>query len=118
MTKDTATSEDTAEDDTEDNGDAYLVEPLHATSVVNKFTGTFGASHDTDKLTSTILALNHFVIEDTACLLAFAQYTYLGPDNQLFIYLANFHLTILTIPSDFLSDNVAGVGSEQIFNLN
>ncbi|KAJ6580936.1 kinase-like domain-containing protein [Mycena capillaripes] len=70
---DISTSEDTTEDNTEDDGDAYLVEPLRATSVVNKFTGTFSASRDTDKLTSTILAFNHFVIEDTACLLAFAD---------------------------------------------
>ncbi|KAJ7619919.1 kinase-like domain-containing protein [Mycena polygramma] len=52
---------------------AYLVEPLRGSSVVNKFTGTFGASIDTDKLTSTVLAFNHFVMHDTACLLAVAD---------------------------------------------
>jgi hypothetical protein len=53
--------------------ESYLVEPLRATSVVNKFTGTFGASQDTDKLTFTILAFHHFIMHETACLLAFAD---------------------------------------------
>ncbi|KAJ7780717.1 hypothetical protein DFH07DRAFT_707427, partial [Mycena maculata] len=61
-----------ANDETE-LADAYLVELLRASSVVQKFTGTFGASQDTDKLTCTILAFNHFIMEDTACLLAFAD---------------------------------------------
>ncbi|KAJ7174850.1 kinase-like domain-containing protein [Mycena filopes] len=51
---------------------AYLVEPLRS-SVVQKYTGTFGASTAKDKLTSTILAFSHFVMEDTACLLAVAD---------------------------------------------
>ncbi|KAK6972171.1 Atypical/Alpha protein kinase [Favolaschia claudopus] len=59
-------------DDDEDE-DAYLIEPMRTTSVVNKFTGTFGASRDTDKLTLTILAFNHFIMHDTACLLAYAD---------------------------------------------
>ncbi|KAJ6448388.1 kinase-like domain-containing protein [Mycena sanguinolenta] len=62
-----------ADDNNDDKGDTYLIEPLRATSVVNKFTGTFGASHDTDKLTYTILAFNHFILQDTACLLAYAD---------------------------------------------
>ncbi|KAJ7887151.1 hypothetical protein B0H13DRAFT_2342516 [Mycena leptocephala] len=53
--------------------ESYLVEPLRATSVVNKFTRTFGASQDTDKLTFTILAFHHFIMHETACLLAFAD---------------------------------------------
>ena len=52
--------------------EAYLVEPLRS-SVVTKFTGTLGSSGATDKLTSTILAFSHFVMENTACLLAFAD---------------------------------------------
>jgi hypothetical protein len=69
----TSETEDEAEDEAEDSSDVYLVEPLRSSSVVKKFTGTFGASHDTDKLTYTILAFNHFIMQDTACLLAFAD---------------------------------------------
>ncbi|KAJ7456354.1 hypothetical protein B0H11DRAFT_2244038 [Mycena galericulata] len=58
---------------TEAEADAYLVEPMRASSVVKKFTGTFGSCQDTDKLTCTILAFNHFIMQDTACLLAFAD---------------------------------------------
>ncbi|KAJ6500764.1 kinase-like domain-containing protein [Mycena sanguinolenta] len=68
-----------AADNTTSDGNApdvvesYLIEPFRNSSVVHKFTGTFGASLDTDKLTSTILAFNHYIMEDTACLLAFAD---------------------------------------------
>ncbi|KAF7368975.1 Atypical/Alpha protein kinase [Mycena venus] len=62
-----------ANDDDAPDADSYLVEPLRTSSVVHKFTGTFGASRGTDKLTSTILAFNHYCMEDTACLLAFAD---------------------------------------------
>ncbi|KAJ7020146.1 kinase-like domain-containing protein [Mycena alexandri] len=66
-------SDDTVEDDNdEDCGFAYLVEPLRSTTVT-KFTGTFGASTATDKLTSTVLAFSHYVMQDTACFLAFAD---------------------------------------------
>ncbi|KAJ7768101.1 kinase-like domain-containing protein [Mycena maculata] len=64
---------DSDANDETDLADAYLVEPLRASSVVQKFTGTFGASQDTDKLTCTILAFNHFIMEDTACSVAFAD---------------------------------------------
>jgi hypothetical protein len=62
-----------SDDNTPDIVDSYLIEPLRTSSVVHKFTGTFGASLDTDKLTSTILAFNHYIMEDTACLMAFAD---------------------------------------------
>ncbi|KAJ7652423.1 kinase-like domain-containing protein [Mycena polygramma] len=52
--------------------DAYLVEPIRS-SVVTKFTGTLGSSAATDQLSSTVLAFSHFVLEKTACLLAFAD---------------------------------------------
>ncbi|KAJ7025599.1 adaptin N terminal region-domain-containing protein [Mycena alexandri] len=66
-------SDDTVEDDNdEDCGFTYLVEPLRSTTVT-KFTGTFGASTATDKLTSTVLAFSHYVMQDTACFLAFAD---------------------------------------------
>ncbi|KAJ6567493.1 kinase-like domain-containing protein, partial [Mycena sp. CBHHK59/15] len=51
----------------------YLVEPLRTSSVVTKFTGTLGSSAATDKLTSTVLAFSHFVLETTACLMSFAD---------------------------------------------
>ncbi|KAJ7126923.1 kinase-like domain-containing protein [Mycena epipterygia] len=53
--------------------DALLVEPFRTSSVVTKFSGTLGSSVATDKLTSTVLAFSHFVLENTACLLAFAD---------------------------------------------
>ncbi|KAJ7237664.1 hypothetical protein C8J57DRAFT_1529215 [Mycena rebaudengoi] len=53
-------------------GDTYLIEPLRST-VITKFTGTFGSSCDTNKLSSTILAFGHFILEATACALAFAD---------------------------------------------
>lgn len=53
--------------------DAHLVEPFRTSSVVTKFSGTLGSSVATDKLTSTVLAFSHFVLENTACLLAFAD---------------------------------------------
>ncbi|KAJ7812767.1 hypothetical protein B0H13DRAFT_1925939 [Mycena leptocephala] len=52
--------------------EAYLVEPLRS-SVVTKSTGTLGSSGATGKLTSTVLAFSHFVMEKTACLLALAD---------------------------------------------
>ncbi|KAJ7752843.1 hypothetical protein DFH07DRAFT_774354 [Mycena maculata] len=64
---------DSEANDETDLADAYLVEPLRASSVVQKFTGTFGASQDTDKLTCTMLVFNHFIMADTVCSLAFAN---------------------------------------------
>jgi hypothetical protein len=55
------------------DSDAYLVEPFRTSSVVTKFTGTLGSSAATDKLSSTVLAFSHFVLEQTACLMAFAD---------------------------------------------
>ncbi|KAJ7499863.1 kinase-like domain-containing protein [Mycena latifolia] len=48
----------------------YLVEPLRTSSVVTKFTGTFGSTQDRDKVSATILAFAHFVLQQTACRLA------------------------------------------------
>ncbi|KAJ7653488.1 hypothetical protein B0H17DRAFT_957441, partial [Mycena rosella] len=45
----------------------YLVEPLRSTSVVRKFSGTLGATQDTDKLALTILSFSHFMLDVTAC---------------------------------------------------
>jgi hypothetical protein len=71
-------------------GDTYLIEPLRST-VITKFTGTFGSSSDTNKLSSTILAFGHFILEATACALAFAdlQGDYC-PFFHLFIYISSF----------------------------
>jgi hypothetical protein len=51
----------------------YLVEPLRASTAVVKFSGTFGASKKSDKLSATITAFSHFIAEKTACQLIFAD---------------------------------------------
>jgi hypothetical protein len=48
----------------------YLVEPFRSSSVVRKFSGTLGATVDSDKLAMTILAFSHFILERTACTMA------------------------------------------------
>lgn len=45
---------------------AYLVEPLRSSSVVTKFSGTLGTNNHTDKLSATISAFAHFVMNHTA----------------------------------------------------
>ncbi|KAJ7812340.1 hypothetical protein B0H13DRAFT_1926162 [Mycena leptocephala] len=55
--------------DSVDNS-TYLVEPFHSSSVVRKFSGTLGATVDSDKLAMTILAFSHFILERTACTMA------------------------------------------------
>ncbi|KAJ7099754.1 kinase-like domain-containing protein [Mycena epipterygia] len=45
----------------------YLVEPLRSSSVVRKFSGTLGATSDSDKLALTMLSFSHFIMECTAC---------------------------------------------------
>ncbi|KAJ7739190.1 kinase-like domain-containing protein, partial [Mycena metata] len=78
-------ADDMIEDDEDDGGFAYLVEPLR-TSTVTKFTGTFGASTATDKLTSTVLAFSHYVMQDTACFLAFADLQGSRHDGSLVLF--------------------------------
>ncbi|KAJ7698651.1 kinase-like domain-containing protein, partial [Mycena rosella] len=51
----------------------YLVEPLRTSSVVTKFTGTFGLTQEHDKVSATILAFSHFVLQQTACRIAMAD---------------------------------------------
>ena len=52
----------------------YLVEPLRASSAVLKFSGTLGQrTRSGDKRTATILALSHFVVDNTACKYMFAD---------------------------------------------
>lgn len=62
-----------AEEEDEAEPEPYLVEPLRTSSVVQKFTGTFGSTQDTDKLSATILTFSHFVLQQTACRLAMAD---------------------------------------------
>ncbi|KAJ7105099.1 hypothetical protein C8R43DRAFT_963680 [Mycena crocata] len=58
---DLITESSAAEDD--ESAVTYLVEPLRSTSVVRKFSGTLGATQDTDKLALTMLAFSHFIME-------------------------------------------------------
>lgn len=51
----------------------YLVEPLRATTSVVKFSGTFGASNRSNKLSATMTAFAHFIANKTACQLIFAD---------------------------------------------
>ena len=51
----------------------YLVEPLRATTSVVKFSGTFGTSNKSDKLSATMTAFAHFIADKTACQLIFAD---------------------------------------------
>ncbi|KAJ7835683.1 hypothetical protein B0H13DRAFT_1913468 [Mycena leptocephala] len=55
--------------DSVDNS-TYLVEPFRSSSVVRKFSGTLGATVDSDKLAMTILAFSHFILERTTCMMA------------------------------------------------
>ena len=45
----------------------YLVEPCCISTAVQKFSGTLGVSNQPDKLSATIMAFSHFVIQETAC---------------------------------------------------
>jgi len=45
----------------------YLVEPHRISTAVQKFLGTLGISNWPDKLSVTIMAFSHFVIQETAC---------------------------------------------------
>ena len=45
----------------------YLVEPHHISTAIQKFLGTLGVSNRPDKLSATIMAFSHFVIQETAC---------------------------------------------------
>ena len=45
----------------------YLVEPRRISTAVRKFSGTLGVSNRPDKLSATIMAFSHFVIQETAC---------------------------------------------------
>ncbi|KAJ7289625.1 kinase-like domain-containing protein, partial [Mycena rebaudengoi] len=60
-------------EDDSDEEDAYLIEPLRTSSVVTKYTGTFGSTRESDKLSATILTFGHYIMHDTACLMAFAD---------------------------------------------
>ncbi|KJA24709.1 hypothetical protein HYPSUDRAFT_53522 [Hypholoma sublateritium FD-334 SS-4] len=51
----------------------YLVKPLRATTSVVKFSGTFGVSTKSDKLSATMTAFAHFIADNTACQLIFAD---------------------------------------------
>ncbi|KAJ7147568.1 hypothetical protein C8R43DRAFT_1129800 [Mycena crocata] len=62
---DLITESSAAEDD--ESAVTYLVEPLRSTSVVRKFSGTLGATQDTDKLALTMLAFSHFIMEFRVC---------------------------------------------------
>ncbi|KAJ7087652.1 kinase-like domain-containing protein [Mycena belliarum] len=55
------------EDSDDDEPTTYLVEPFRSTSVVRKFSGTLGATQDTDKMALTMLSFSHFIMEFTAC---------------------------------------------------
>ncbi|KAJ7432082.1 kinase-like domain-containing protein [Mycena galericulata] len=53
---------------------AYLVEPLRSSTMVEKFSGTIGGSDNTpNKLFSTMSAFTHYILEKTACRLAFTD---------------------------------------------
>ena len=45
----------------------YLVEPHRISTAIRKFSGTLGVSNRPDKLSATIMAFSHFVIQETAC---------------------------------------------------
>ncbi|KAJ7264827.1 hypothetical protein C8J57DRAFT_1512195 [Mycena rebaudengoi] len=60
-------------EDDSDEEDAYLIEPLRTSSIVTKYTGTFGSTRESDKLSATILTFGHYIMHDTACLMAFAD---------------------------------------------
>ncbi|TRM66468.1 kinase-like domain-containing protein [Schizophyllum amplum] len=51
----------------------FLVEPLRASVVVQKYSGTLTTTTDRSPLISTIMALSHFVIHTTAAQFAFAD---------------------------------------------
>ncbi|KAL0952448.1 hypothetical protein HGRIS_006717 [Hohenbuehelia grisea] len=51
----------------------YLVEPRRTSTSVTKFSGTFGLRSRNDKLTATLMAFNHFVLQQTACQYSFAD---------------------------------------------
>ncbi|KAJ7071775.1 kinase-like domain-containing protein, partial [Mycena belliarum] len=52
----------------------YLVEPLRSSTAVEKFSGTIGGSdNSTNKISSTMTALTHYILQSTACRLAFTD---------------------------------------------
>ncbi|KAJ7098702.1 kinase-like domain-containing protein, partial [Mycena belliarum] len=52
----------------------YLVEPLRSSTAVEKFSGTIGGSdNSTNKISSTMAALTHYILQSTACRLAFTD---------------------------------------------
>ncbi|KAJ7118159.1 hypothetical protein C8R44DRAFT_558970, partial [Mycena epipterygia] len=71
----------------------YLVEPLRTSTVVKKFSGMVGGSDKrTNKLSSTICALTHYILQATACKQAFTD---LQGKTRLIVM-------------QFLSDNLTG----------
>jgi hypothetical protein len=54
-------------------GNLYLIEPLRSSTRVRKFTGTLAQTRPTDKAGVTIAAFTHWVMQDTACKLCFAD---------------------------------------------
>ncbi|KAJ7030548.1 hypothetical protein C8F04DRAFT_1263844 [Mycena alexandri] len=53
---------------------AYLVEPLRTSTIVEKFSGTIGGSDNIpNKVSATMAAFTHFILEKTACRIAFTD---------------------------------------------
>ncbi|KAJ7625450.1 hypothetical protein B0H17DRAFT_1111085, partial [Mycena rosella] len=65
--KNSGLAEDDADDEAAFEPVTYLVEPLRSTSVVRKFSGTLGATQDTDKPALTMLSFSHFMLDVAAC---------------------------------------------------
>jgi hypothetical protein len=49
------------------------VEPRRISSAVLKYSGTLGIGNGEDKLSATITAFSHFVVENSACQYMFAD---------------------------------------------
>ncbi|KAJ7137647.1 kinase-like domain-containing protein [Mycena filopes] len=76
-----------------DVNEAYLVEPLRTSTVVEKFSGTIGGSDGIpNKLSSTMAAFAHFILESTACRMAFTDlqgsfhYPHVGAAQELVLF--------------------------------
>ena len=50
-----------------------LMEPCRISTAVQKFSGTLGVSNRPDKLSATIMAFSHFVIQETTCKYMFSD---------------------------------------------
>lgn len=85
-------------------GNYYIVEPRRKSTTVHRFTGTLGQGSGSDKPTNTILAFNHWVVQNTACQLSFAD-------------IQGKYLTLHSIQYSRYSGTCATVGNEMAWVL-